>query len=214
MMETFWDGMYSLSCYTGARLATTFDFAQVRRLLDVGGGGAAFDIELCQAHPHLQATVFDLPFVKDLTLDRVRSANLEDRIDFVAGDFFADALPDGYDAILLSNILHDWNEADVQRILATCANALAPGGHLLVCESFVNDDKSGPAMAALVSLNMLVETWGRNYTAAEYSAWIRETNLTVEGVRPLDSPGASGVLVARKPSSPFPAPRRTSATGT
>jgi hypothetical protein len=44
-----------------------------------------------------------------------------------------------------------------------------------------------------------VETWGRNYTAAEYSAWMRDAGLTVVGVRPFDAPGANGVLVARKP---------------
>jgi SAM-dependent methyltransferase len=197
--ELFWDGMYSLSSYTATRLATVFDFGPVLRLLDVGGGGAAFDIELCQAHPHLRATVFDLPFVGDLTLERVRSAGLADRIEFVAGDFFTDALPGGHDVILLSNILHDWAEDDVRRILAACADALAPGGALLICESFVDNSKAGPPLAALMSLNMLVETWGRNYTTAEYSAWLRETGLTVAGVRPFDAPGANGVLVARKP---------------
>ncbi|MET8540039.1 hypothetical protein ABZW03_05200 [Kitasatospora sp. NPDC004799] len=37
---------------------------------------------------------------------------------------------------------------------------------LIICESFVDDDKRGPVPAALMSLNTLVETWGRNYTVA------------------------------------------------
>ncbi len=179
MVETFWGGMYSLSSYTATRLATVFDFGAVQRLLDVGGGGAAFDIELCLAYPHLRATVFDLPFVCDLTRERVRSAELDDRIEFVGGDFFADPLPDGYDAVLLSNILHDWGEGDVRRILVACADTLVSGGQLLICESFVDDTKTGPLLAALMSLNMLA-------------------GLTVVGVRPFDAPGANGVLVARK----------------
>jgi hypothetical protein len=199
MVETFWGGMYSLSSYTARQLATVFDFGPVVRLLDVGGGGAAFDIELCRSHPHLRATVFDLPFVCDLTRGRVQSADLEERIEFVAGDFFTDALPGEHDACLLSNILHDWGEVDVRRILAACADALVSGGYLLICESFVDDDKAGPPLAALMSLNMLVETWGRNYTAVEYSGWLRDAGLTVVGVRPFEAPGANGVLVARKP---------------
>jgi precorrin-6B methylase 2 len=191
--------MYSLSRYTARQLARVVDFGQVRRLLDVGGGGAAFDIELCLAHPHLLATVFDLPFVCDLTRERVRSAELDDRIEFVGGDFFTDTLPGGHDALLLSNILHDWGEADVRRILGSCAKALASGGRLLLCESFVDDDRTGPPLAALMSLNMLVETWGRNYTVGEYSAWLSEAGLIVVGVRPFDAPGANGVLVAHKP---------------
>jgi hypothetical protein len=196
--DLFWGGMYSLSSYTAVQLAKVFDFGSVRRLLDVGGGGAAYDIELCRLNSHLRATVFDLLFVCDLTRERVEAAGLSDRIEFVSGDFFADALPGGHDVVVLSNILHDWDEKDVRRILAVCAEALDSGGYLLVCESFVADDKNGPPLAALMSLNMLVETWGRNYTAAEYSAWMRDAGLVTEGVRPLDGPGANGVLVARK----------------
>jgi SAM-dependent methyltransferase len=196
--EHFWHGMHSLSAYTARLLAEALDFGKISRLLDVGGGGAAFDLELCRRWPHLRTTVFDQSFVCDLTRPRVTAAGLEDRIAFAPGDFFTDRLPTGHDAVLLSNILHDWGESDVQQILATCADALPPGGLLLICESFVDDDKKGPPLAALMSLNMLVETWGRNYTAAEYSAWLRGAGLEPEDVIPFDGPGANGVLAARK----------------
>ena len=198
MTEHFWNGMHSLSAYTAHLLAEALDFTPIHRLLDVGGGGAAYDIELCKRHPHLRATIFDLPFVCDLTRPRVADAKLEDRISFAVGDFFTDALPTGHDALLLSNILHDWGEDDVRKILATCAAALPTNGLLLICESFVDDSKQGPPLAALMSLNMLVETWGRNYTADEYSTWMRGVGLEPQGVTPFEGLGANGVLVARK----------------
>ncbi|MFF8729292.1 methyltransferase [Streptomyces sp. NPDC015171] len=198
--EHFWDAMHSLSAYTAGQLGEHFDFTSVKTLLDVGGGGAAYDIELCNRYPHLKATVFDLPFVCELTEPRVAKAGLADRISFASGDFFeVGGVPSGYDAILLSNILHDWGVQDARKILRSCAEALPSGGVLLITESFVGDDKRGPAPAALMSLNMLVETWGRNYTAAEYSAWMEEFGLKPEGVTPFEGQGANGVLVARKP---------------
>lgn len=197
--EHFWDAMHSLSVSTAAQLAKAIDFSGIKTLLDVGGGGAAYDIELCQHHEHLKATVFDLPFVCELTKPRVAAAGLSDRIDFASGDFFeVGGIPSGYDAILLSNILHDWGIEDARRILRACAEALPTGGVLLITESFVDDDKRGPAPAALMSLNMLVETWGRNYTVAEYTAWMEEFGLKSEGMTPFDGQGANGVLVARK----------------
>ena len=67
-----------------------------RRLLDVGGGSGAFDIELCRLYPHLTATVYDLPLVADIAAGKVAEAGLGERIETVAGDFFADAaLPGG-----------------------------------------------------------------------------------------------------------------------
>ncbi|SEG19150.1 Ubiquinone/menaquinone biosynthesis C-methylase UbiE [Nonomuraea solani] len=200
MTEHFWEGMHALSGYTGRMLAKALDPWPVRRLLDVGGGGAAFAVELCRGHPQLRTTIFDLPFVCELTEPRIIEAGLEDRISLVAGDFFTDPLPGGHDAVLLSNILHDWGESDVRKILHACAGALPPGGLLLICESFVDDDKQGPPLAALMSLNMLIETWGRNYTAAEYSAWLRAEGLEPEGVLPFEGLGANGVLIARKTS--------------
>ncbi|MFI0479685.1 methyltransferase [Actinomadura sp. 9N215] len=197
--EYFWEGMYSLSANTARLLADAFDFRAINRLLDVGGGGAAFGIELCRRYFDLQVTVFDLPFVCDLTRPRIARAGLEGRIGLAGGDFFADTLPTGHDALLLSNILHDWDEADVLRIIRVCADAIPPGGRLLICESFVADDKAGPPLAALMSFNMLVETWGRNYTAAEYSTWLSEAGLHPEGVTAFEGPGANGVLIARKP---------------
>jgi 3-hydroxy-5-methyl-1-naphthoate 3-O-methyltransferase len=59
--------------------------------------------------------------------------------------------------------------------------------------------KDGPLDAALMSLNMLVETWGRNYTAAEYRAWLAEAGfLDMETVR-FQAPAANGAVIARKP---------------
>jgi len=198
MMDAFWDGMYSLSAYSANQLSSRIDLSDATALLDVGGGGAAFPIELCKAFPHLRASVFDLEFVGPLTVARVEAAGLGDRISFLAGDFFDDALPRGYDVIILSNILHDWNPDDVQKILATCSAALPTGGRLLISEQFVNDEKTGPAQAALMSLNMLVETWGRNYTAAEYSGWASSYGLHSEGVIPVPGFGSNGALVLRK----------------
>jgi O-methyltransferase domain len=71
-------------------------------------------------------------------------------------------------------ILHDWGEAKNREILRTCHAALPSGGAVIVNELLVNDGKTGPVPAALMSLNMLVETEGRNYAPAEYGAWLHE----------------------------------------
>jgi hypothetical protein len=126
---------------------------------------------------------------------------LSDRIDTVAGDFFADAaFPADHDAILLSMILHDWDEVKNREILRRCYAALPSGGVVIISELLANDDKTGPIPAALMSLNMLIETeGGRNYTAGEYSAWLQETGFRdIRTVR-FEAAGANGVVLALKP---------------
>src|SRR5437764_4016473 len=62
MMATFWQAMHSLSILTARALGEAVDFGGFRKLLDVGGGSGAFDIELCRRYPNLSAMVYDLPF--------------------------------------------------------------------------------------------------------------------------------------------------------
>ena len=64
-------------------------------------------------------------------------------------------------------IMHDWSEQENRAILRKCYEAMSPGGMVVISELLVNDDKTGPAPAALMSLNMLIETvGGRNYTSS------------------------------------------------
>lgn len=200
MLETFWEAMHSLSIFTARTLGEAIDFSSFGRLLDVGGGSAAYDIELCRRYPHLRATVYELPFVCEIAAGKIKAAGLGDRIEMAAGDFFADAaFPTGHDVILLSMILHDWDEAKDREILRKCYAALPSGGTVIISELLVDDEKTGPASAALESITMLVETEGRNYTAAEYGAWLGELGFADIHTVWFEAAGANGAVVARKP---------------
>jgi predicted O-methyltransferase YrrM len=198
----FWDGLYPLSALTAKALATAVDFGDTTSLLDVGGGAGAFAIELCRAYPDLRATIFDLPFVCDHTAERLREQKLSDRIGLHGGDFLADqTLPAGHDAILLSMIMHDWDEPRNRELLGKCFRALADGGIVVLSELLVDDEKTGPVDAALMSMNMLIGTWGRNYTAAEYHEWLVDAGFVdIQTVR-FPAPGANGAVIARKPAA-------------
>ena len=51
-----------------------------QRMLDLGGGSAAYSIAFAQAHPRLQIDVLDLPAVLPLTQEYIRRTGLEARI--------------------------------------------------------------------------------------------------------------------------------------
>jgi len=201
MMQTFWQACHSLSIFTARALSDAIDFKPFHKLLDVGGGSGAFDIELCQRYPSLSATVYDLPFVTEIAEERIAEAGLSGRISAQPGDFFADPkYPAGHDVILLSMIMHDWSEQEDRAILRKCYETLPPGGAVVICELLVNDDKTGPAPAALMSLNMLIETVdGRNYTAAELSGWLENIGYNNIRVVWFEAAGANGAVIGYKP---------------
>jgi len=198
VLALFWEAMHSLSTMTARKLGEAVDLRPFRRLLDIGGGSGAYDIELCKQCAALRATVFDLPHVAEIAAGKIAEAGLSDRIETAGGSFF-EALPRDHDVHLLSMILHDWNEAKNRALLGRSFEALPSGGAVVISELLVNDEKTGPAPAALMSLNMLIETEGRNYTPAEYSAWLAEAGFRqIETVR-FEAPAASGAVIGRKP---------------
>jgi hypothetical protein len=200
LLAVFWEAMHSLSTFTARALGQAVDLSGARRLLDVGGGSAAYDIELCRHYPDLTSTVYELPKVADIAAGKVKEAGLADRVGTVAGDFFADpALPGGHDTILLSMILHDWPEDRCRTILQKCWAALPSGGQVIIAELLVNDERTGPPPAALMSLNMLVETAGRNYTPSEYTRWLHDAGYQDVRTVWFEAPGANGAVIGTKP---------------
>lgn len=201
LVAEFWDAMFSTSRFTAHALADAYDFGAHHRLLDVGGGAGAFPIELCQRLPQLRATILDLPHVCARAEERIADADLTGRIGTVAGDFLADpTLPDGHDVILLSMIMHDWDEATNRALLARCHAALPSGGAIVISELLLNEERTGPPEAALMGMNMLVETeGGKNYSGAEYAIWLDDAGFVDARVVAFDAPGANGAVVARRP---------------
>ena len=196
--RVFTEGMHSFSVQSGEAVAAAFDFLPYAHLLDVGGGSGAYCIEAARRYPHLRATVFDLPTALEIAREKIAEAGFSDRIKTHPGDFFNEALPKGADVVLLSMILHDWTPEKNWVILTRCFDALPSGGAVIVSELMMNDEKTGPVSAALMSLNMLIETEGRNYTWAEYTQWLKEVGFREIQRLPVESPGVNGILIGRK----------------
>jgi precorrin-6B methylase 2 len=151
--RVFNDGMRSLSSQVHAAVISAYDFSQFRTLTDVGGGSGAFMAALLSAHPRLLGTLLDRAPAIELSEEILRGRNVADRCHCIAGDFF-ESVPAGSEAILLSRVVHDFNDQDVARILRNCHAALPRGGKLLIVEYVVTDDAEGLA-AKLFDLHML-----------------------------------------------------------
>ncbi len=164
-------------------LAEKFDLSQVHTLLDVGGGTGIYSIACLQKNPKLRAIIFDRPEVLKVAGEFAKEYGVQDRLDLVPGDMFADPLPKDADAILLSNILHDWDIPECRALIAKCARSLHRGGRLAIHDVFLNDHLDGPLPIALYSAALFTLTEGRAYSAKEYTAWLSECGLKVQPVQ-------------------------------
>jgi hypothetical protein len=94
----------------------------------------------------------------------------------------------------LNAICHSFSEEQNRDIFRRARQALAPSGRLVVQDFILNPDKSGPAQAALFSLNMLVATdAGASYSEAEYTRWMKDAGFSE--VNRIKLPGPSDLIV-------------------
>jgi SAM-dependent methyltransferase len=177
-------------------LAGGLPLAGAGLLVDVGGGTGIYSIALLRANPDLRAVVWDRPEVLRVATEFAADSGVSDRLELREGDFFSDPFPAGADVLLLSNILHDWDVAECRRIVHRCAQALPPGGRLVIQDVFLDDDLGGPLPVALYSAALFSVTEGRAYSAAEYSGWLREAGL--QPIQRIATLAHCGALIAVK----------------
>ncbi|MGW3960872.1 methyltransferase [Amycolatopsis sp. NPDC005003] len=157
LVRTFWPAVRPVSEEAGHALGRVVDFGGVRRLLDVAGGSAPYTIALCTDHPHLHATVYEMPWVGDLAGARIAEAGLAGRITVATGDFLVDELPSGYDGALVASVLHSWAPDAAAALLRKIHRALSPGGLVVLVAPLHEPDDDEPG-SALVRLAMELET--------------------------------------------------------
>jgi len=157
---------YARHDYAG--VGAHLDLRGARRVLDAGGGSGHLLWSVLEAHPEVRGILLDLP--DSLGQVSVPSA-LAPRVEVVGGDLF-ERWPRDADCILLARVLHDWDDARARRILGRAAEALRPGGRIVVLEWVVRDDSPS---GSLLDLNMLavcgsrergLAAWGDLATAA------------------------------------------------
>jgi SAM-dependent methyltransferase len=199
--ERFIRAMHSLVMARGDAdlIVDALELDGVERLLDIGSGPGTYPIRFCLKHPHLRATIFDLPGTLAVSRQFVDAAPCRDRIELVAGDYNRDPLPAGFGMVFLSNIIHGEDEDANRRLMRGVFAALQPGGRIVIKDHILNADLTSPAVGAIFSLQMLLFARGRDYGFDEVREWLQQAGFTNVGCRPLEPPLTSALVTAVKP---------------
>lgn len=176
-------------------LARLLQFSPDDVLLDVGAGSGLYSIALLQANPGLQVIALDRPEVLKVVEEFAVSARVRDRLHLLPGNMFDVTLPT-VDAVLLSNVLHDWDIPECRLLVNRCATALKPNGRLLIHDAFLSDDLSGPVGTALYSIALFTLTEGRAYSRAEVASWLGEVGFEAGAV--LSTLVLAGLITANR----------------
>ncbi|MEM7171198.1 MAG: methyltransferase [Pseudomonadota bacterium] len=173
-----------------------FDLSQSKQMIDIGGGSGAHAIGATLRWPALKATVFDMESVVSVAEEMIGRYGVTDQVSVRAGDFWQEPIPGG-DLHFYGDILHDWPDEKCRFLLEKSFAALEPGGRLMIHEILYDDDKSGPVVAASLSVIMLLWTEGRQRTAKEYKDLLSDCGFANVEVAPAF--GYWSIVSAQKP---------------
>jgi O-methyltransferase domain/Dimerisation domain len=187
-LKEFLKAMTGVSHGANLAIAAKFPWANYRTVVDAGPAQGDLLVQVALQNQHLLGIGFDLAEVGPIFEEYVEANGLSSRVQFQAGSFFTDTLPEA-DVIMMGHILHDWN-LDEKRILIDKAyKALPKGGALLVYDAIIDDDRSKNVFGLMMSLQMLIETHGGfDYTGADCIGWMKEAGFNHAHVEHLVGP--------------------------
>ncbi len=197
-LHIFQQAMAESSRMAARDAMAVYDFGRFARVLDLGGGYGGVLGELLKAHPSQTGAVFDLPFLKDGAGAYLRDAGVQARAEFLGGSFF-EAVPAGFDLILMKFIIHDWSDPEASAILKTSRAAAGAAATLVLIEQVVPDVIAAtPEHQAVIRGDLtMMGIGGKERTAEEYRVLLAECGWRLAGITPS---GAAFSVIEAKPA--------------
>lgn len=148
------------------------------RVLDIAAGHGLFGIEIAKQNPNAHVTGLDWAPVLRVALKNAEKAGVHDRYNMLPGSAFEVDFAGPYDAVLLTNFLHHFDQPTCVSLLRKVHAALGPGGRAATLEFVPNEDRVSPPMPAAFALNMLATTpAGDAYPLSELTAMYHQAGF-------------------------------------
>ena len=169
-----------------------------QRLLDIGGGTGTFARLASERFPEASTAVFDLPQVIAAISPRHRGA-----MEVVSGNMFEDPIPKTFDTISLVRILHDHDDAPVDRLLNRCFDALPNGGELIIAEPMAGTRNAESIGHTYFGFYLWAMGSGRPRTYEELKAALQGAGFHGIKEKRTHIPALVRVITAKKPNVIF-----------
>lgn len=188
------------------QVAQQISMKSARSFLDLGGGPGTYALAFLKKNPQLHASVMDRPAALEVADILAKESAMESRLSLHPGNFIDNKIPEKYDIVWYSNVLHIYSPSENLKIFKKIKHALNPGGRLLIQDTFLQDPQGlRPLETNLFAVTMLLYTeTGNTYPLQDVRAWLHKAGLNrTKIIRMKQGTGDwdGQILEARKPSA-------------
>jgi hypothetical protein len=160
-----------------AAIAAAYDWTGVTSVVDVGAGAGALLACIVAENPGVRGTLFDRPDVLPDADHLLSKRGVRERCELVGGSFF-EPIQVKADVWVLSQVLHDWPDAECRAILARCREQLRSTDRLLVVEMVPVPGQPDIGIALLDIAMMKFGGEARQRTEEEYNELFAATGFS------------------------------------
>jgi SAM-dependent methyltransferase len=179
--------MYEYARYDYEEIADILDLSIHNTIMDVGGGlGAILEI-ISRKNKEVKLILFETENVISLIPQKNNQI-----FKLISGNFFEE-IPRNSDAIILSRIIHDWNDSKALEILQNVHKALPKGGTLYLVEILKEKILNG---AHLLNLNMQLMCDSHERTTEEYKDLLGKACFDFIDIVPLNN--LQSIIITQK----------------
>lgn len=185
--EIYHKAMYEYARDDYEKITEVIDFTKHKTILDVGGGLGALLKAIKNKIP-----ISNLYLLESENVVKLLPENYSSSFSSISGDFFIH-IPPIADAIILSRIIHDWDDKKALIILQNCYNALPNGGQLYLIEIFKEKIEDGGQLLCL-NMQLMCNSFERN--SDEYKILLNRVGFSILETKDLNT--LQSILIAKK----------------
>ena len=191
LVKVYSEGVEAITAGTAMALATTYDFRQHQRVLDLGGGTGSFLLAVLRNYSHLETTLFEQPDIAAVARQHLVGTPAGEQVKIVEGDFFKDPIPEGHDAVIVANVVHLFSPEHTRALLQRTRERVPVGARLLLVDFWTDPTHTQPTLAALLAGEFQMFTGeGDVYSEEEVHEWLQQTEWRPLEHKPLAGPAS------------------------
>lgn len=165
-------------------LSSVYDFSNVKKVVDVGGGQGGLLLHLLAQRPHLTGILFDLPSVVAGARQRFEQAGLSGRCEIVGGTFLK-SVPRGGELYIVASVMNNLRDADASRLLANCRAVMEREARLLILDNPRKFGDQPKKWGSLVTLGIAAQRGAfRSRTEMRFRELLRAEGFELASMRP------------------------------
>jgi len=134
VVKIFNNAMTSITSLNVSLITSMYDFSQFNTVIDIGGGQGLLLSTILQKNVHINGILFDLPIAIESAKQYIQSIdsksykntngnNISSRCKLIGGNFF-ESIPSGADAYIFKNVILNWDDESVEKILKICLHSM------------------------------------------------------------------------------------------